>query len=274
MFVVLTTLPNESPNFKGSLSHPVAPKVGLSQWHLLLWEVQVPWTSKLHLSPHTRSYYFERAPSLQMETSSEFENKLSNSDFSASLGSQPSGIDLNRGITSLLEKVFGSSRMAINSPGTMCKRRLVDFIKWIKSEWFLYVSVGRVNKNRDDMTRQKNEINSLCFWKSTWIVWSSLIPLISIHPSPEVPWLCHIFAQLGDEEQQTEDEPPPDELEVAVFTTWFPMWCGGSRIRTASLRCFMFGAFWGNTWRLFGVKGGQPMSYVALFRDGPCLQCA
>ena len=65
-----------------------------------------------------------RATSLQMETSSEFENKSSDSDFSASLGSQPSGIDLNRGTTSLLEKVFGSSRMAINSPGTMCKRRL------------------------------------------------------------------------------------------------------------------------------------------------------
>lgn len=90
-----------------------------------------------------------------------------------------------------------------------------EFIKWIKSERFVYVFVGRVNKNRDDMTRQKNEIDSWCFWQSTWIVWSSLIPLISVHRSPEVPWLCHIFAQLGDQEQQAEDEPPADDLEVA-----------------------------------------------------------
>lgn len=100
-----------------------------------------------------------------------------------------------------------------------------EFIKWIKSERFVYVFVGRVNKNRDDMTRQKNEINSWCFWKSTWIVWSSLIPLISVHRSPEVPWLCHIFAQLGDQEQQAEDEPPADDLEVACGHD-VNFWCG------------------------------------------------
>lgn len=50
----------QSPNFKGSLSHfPIPSKVGLSQWHLLLREVQVPWPSKLHLSP--RRSYFELA---------------------------------------------------------------------------------------------------------------------------------------------------------------------------------------------------------------------